>query len=118
MPAACGAIIVRSATIVSAHILLIDCPDETGLVHRVTGVLYRHGCNIVSNGEFVDREAMTAFAAANKALRMQHAIDAVGARRSVATARERGGKGARVRAAALETRTMPGGERGRLIEEE
>lgn len=39
------------------HILLIDCPDETGLVHRVTGVLYRHGCNIVSNSEFVDREA-------------------------------------------------------------
>jgi formyltetrahydrofolate deformylase len=39
------------------HILLVDCPDETGLVHRVTGVLCRHGCNIVSNHEFVDREA-------------------------------------------------------------
>lgn len=39
------------------RILLIDCPDETGLVHRVTGVLYRHGCNVVSNSEFVDREA-------------------------------------------------------------
>lgn len=39
------------------QILLIDCPDETGLVHRVTGVLYRHGCNIVSNHEFVDRDA-------------------------------------------------------------
>jgi formyltetrahydrofolate deformylase len=39
------------------HILLIDCPDETGLVHRISGVLYRHGCNIVSNHEFVDREA-------------------------------------------------------------
>ncbi|HLJ09814.1 MAG TPA: ACT domain-containing protein, partial [Planctomycetaceae bacterium] len=39
------------------HILLIDCPDETGLVHRVTGVLYRHGCNVVSNNEFVDRDA-------------------------------------------------------------
>jgi len=42
---------------VPTQILLIDCPDETGLVHRVTGVLFRHGCNIVSNGEFVDREA-------------------------------------------------------------
>lgn len=41
----------------TAHILLIDCPDETGLVHRATGVLYRHGCNIVSNSEFVDRDA-------------------------------------------------------------
>ncbi len=39
------------------HILLIDCPDETGLVHRITGVLYRQGGNIVSNSEFVDRDA-------------------------------------------------------------
>src|SRR5262245_15741621 len=39
------------------HILLIDCPDETGLVYRVTGVLYRHGCNVVSNNEFVDHDA-------------------------------------------------------------
>jgi len=42
---------------VPTHILLIDCPDETGLVHRVTGVLYRHGCNIVGNSEFVDHSA-------------------------------------------------------------
>jgi formyltetrahydrofolate deformylase len=42
---------------VANHILLIDCPDETGLVYRVTGVLYRHGCNVVSNNEFVDHEA-------------------------------------------------------------
>src|SRR5262245_43201233 len=39
------------------HILLINCPDETGLVHRITGVLYRRGLNIVSNSEFVDRDA-------------------------------------------------------------
>lgn len=39
------------------HILLIDCPDETGLVHRITGALYRQGANIVSNNEFVDRDA-------------------------------------------------------------
>jgi len=39
------------------QILLIDCPDETGLVHRITGVLFRQGGNIVSNGEFVDRDA-------------------------------------------------------------
>jgi formyltetrahydrofolate deformylase len=42
---------------VSTHILLIDCPDETGLVHRITGVLFRHGGNVVSNHEFVDRIA-------------------------------------------------------------
>ncbi len=34
--------------------LLIDCPDESGLVARVTGVLHRHGGNIVENGEYVD----------------------------------------------------------------
>lgn len=43
------------------HILLIDCPDETGLVHRITGVLCRHDCNIVSNSEFVDRDNVQFF---------------------------------------------------------
>jgi formyltetrahydrofolate deformylase len=37
-----------------SRVLLIQCPDRTGLVHGVTGVLARHGLNIVSNGEFVD----------------------------------------------------------------
>jgi len=34
--------------------LCMDCPDEPGLVARVTGVLHRHGGNIVENGEYVD----------------------------------------------------------------
>lgn len=38
------------------HTLLIDCSDEKGLVHRITGVLLGHGLNIISNGEFVDPE--------------------------------------------------------------
>jgi formyltetrahydrofolate deformylase len=37
------------------HILLIDCPDEIGLVHRISGVLYRRGGNVIGNQEFVDR---------------------------------------------------------------
>jgi formyltetrahydrofolate deformylase len=40
----------------ASHILLIDCPDRTGLVHTVTGVLFRRGYNVLSNHEFVDRE--------------------------------------------------------------
>lgn len=32
----------------------IDCPDEKGLVYRITEVLYNYGLNIVSNQEFVD----------------------------------------------------------------
>ena len=39
------------------HILRIDCPDEPGLVHKITGVLFNAGYNILSNQEFVDPEA-------------------------------------------------------------
>jgi formyltetrahydrofolate deformylase len=41
--------------------LCIDCPDEPGLVARVTGVLHRHGGNIVENGEYVDPVARRFF---------------------------------------------------------
>ncbi len=40
----------------STHVLLINCPDQTGLVHAITGVLARQGLNIVGNQEFVERE--------------------------------------------------------------
>ncbi len=38
------------------HVLRIECADAKGLVHKITGVLVRHGLNIVENGEFVDAE--------------------------------------------------------------
>lgn len=38
-----------------SHIILIDCPDEKGIVYKVTGVLYDHGLNIEYQGEFVDK---------------------------------------------------------------
>lgn len=38
------------------HLLHIQCPDERGLVYRITEVLYRHALNIVRNNEFVERE--------------------------------------------------------------
>ena len=41
----------------SGHRLLISCRDEVGLVHRITGVLFRGGFNIVGNDEFVDQGA-------------------------------------------------------------
>ena len=37
-------------------LLLVECADRPGLVHAITGVLLRHGCNVISNHEFVDRE--------------------------------------------------------------
>jgi formyltetrahydrofolate deformylase len=39
------------------HILLVHCPDESGLIAKITGVLFRHGLNIVSNAEFVERSS-------------------------------------------------------------
>ena len=38
-------------------IVLVDCPDAVGLIHRITGVLQKHGLNIESNHEFVDGAA-------------------------------------------------------------
>ncbi len=38
------------------HILKIDCSDEKGLVHKISGVLFGHGLNMTENEEFVDGE--------------------------------------------------------------
>jgi formyltetrahydrofolate deformylase len=35
------------------HTILIDCSDDKGLVHKITGVLYHNDLNVVSNHEFV-----------------------------------------------------------------
>jgi formyltetrahydrofolate deformylase len=39
------------------YILLIDCPDEKGLVYKITKILYEYQFNIINNDEFVDRES-------------------------------------------------------------
>jgi len=39
------------------EIVRVDCPDDVGLIHRITGVLQGHRLNIESNHEFVDGEA-------------------------------------------------------------
>lgn len=38
------------------YTLLIDCPDQKGLVYNITGVLYRMGVNVIGNQEFVEYE--------------------------------------------------------------
>ncbi len=38
----------------SNNIILIDCPDEKGLVYNITKIVYDYGLNIISNQEFVD----------------------------------------------------------------
>lgn len=41
----------------SSRVLLVECEDRAGLVHSITGVLFRRGANVVGNQEFVDRGA-------------------------------------------------------------
>ena len=43
------------------QLLLVDCPDQRGLIHEITGALSRHGANILTNDEFVDPEAQRFF---------------------------------------------------------
>ncbi len=38
------------------YILLIDGPDQPGLIHKITGTIFYQGLNIVSNSEFVDQK--------------------------------------------------------------
>lgn len=43
------------------QVLLVECADRPGLVHGITGVLYRSGANVVGNQEFVDRATQRFF---------------------------------------------------------
>ncbi|TGS71227.1 ACT domain-containing protein, partial [Mesorhizobium sp. M8A.F.Ca.ET.181.01.1.1] len=38
-------------------ILTLSCPDRTGLVYRVSGLLFDHGCNILDAQQFGDEES-------------------------------------------------------------
>jgi formyltetrahydrofolate deformylase len=46
---------------VSAQVLLVECDDRRGLVHAITGVLLKHGVNVVGNQEFVERASSRFF---------------------------------------------------------
>ena len=37
-----------------AHLLLIHCSDEPGLIYKITGLLFNHHLNIIRNSEFVE----------------------------------------------------------------
>lgn len=45
----------------STQALLVECDDRRGLVHAITGVLLKHGVNVVGNQEFVDRASSRFF---------------------------------------------------------
>ena len=39
------------------HVLTLSCPDRTGIVFRVSGLLFDHGCNILDAQQFGDVES-------------------------------------------------------------
>ena len=41
----------------SVYVVLIACPDRAGLVHEITGLLYRRQVNVTQNQEYVDHGA-------------------------------------------------------------
>ncbi len=43
------------------HLLLIQCPDERGLIYKITAVLFAQGLNILRNDEFVEPEGSIFF---------------------------------------------------------
>lgn len=43
------------------YILTLSCPDRTGIVYRVTGLLYALGCNILDAQQFGDEESRRFF---------------------------------------------------------
>ena len=65
----------------TVYVLRIDCPDEKGLVYKVTGALFHAGYNIISNHEFVDSATAhffmrTTFAGARVARRRRGGVAA------------------------------------------
>ena len=38
------------------YILTLSCPDRTGIVFRVSGLLFELGCNILDSQQFGDEE--------------------------------------------------------------
>lgn len=43
------------------YILTLSCLDRRGIVHRVSGFLAEHGCNIIDSAQFCDQESQLFF---------------------------------------------------------
>ena len=44
------------------YVMTLDCPDSPGLVHEISGVLFKHGADIIDNRQFSDRLHLQAIA--------------------------------------------------------
>ena len=49
--------VAKSRTMADQHILLISCPDEMGLISKISSIVYAHGLNILLMREFVEEES-------------------------------------------------------------
>jgi formyltetrahydrofolate deformylase len=43
------------------YILTLSCLDQRGIVHRVSGFLADHGCNIIDSAQFGDAQSRLFF---------------------------------------------------------
>ncbi|WP_394781311.1 formyltetrahydrofolate deformylase [Undibacterium sp.] len=43
------------------YILTLSCPDQRGIVHKVSGFLAQHGCNIIDSAQFGDAQSQLFF---------------------------------------------------------
>ncbi len=43
------------------YILTLSCPDQRGIVHKVSGFLAQHGCNIIDSAQFGDAQSKLFF---------------------------------------------------------
>jgi formyltetrahydrofolate deformylase len=58
------------------YILTLSCLDQRGIVHRVSGFLAQHGCNIIDSAQFGDAESQLFFMRVHFALEDEAVADA------------------------------------------
>jgi formyltetrahydrofolate deformylase len=58
------------------YILTLSCLDQRGIVHRVSGFLAEHGCNIIDSAQFGDAESKLFFMRVHFALEAGAVTDA------------------------------------------
>jgi formyltetrahydrofolate deformylase len=58
------------------YILTLSCLDQRGIVHRVSGLLAEHGCNIIDSAQFGDAESKLFFMRVHFALEVGAVSDA------------------------------------------
>jgi formyltetrahydrofolate deformylase len=59
------------------HILALSCPDRTGIVYRVSGLLFGQGCNILDAQQYGDEESGRFFLRVHFELPAADALEAV-----------------------------------------